>query len=255
MNNPKIHILLFPLLLALTLASGITLSASVSQDRFDAGNALYEEGKYAEALAVYHEIEKNGVHWKLFYNTANCYYKLNNFIKAKIYYLRAQRLKPFEPSIEKSIGIIDKRFSDKIGEEKFDFLTMVALKIENFVPLNVVSILLLLVVILLNGFIFLLLKNGKSRGLLYGVSFSLVIVLLTAGYHIYRTGKLNVRDTAVIVKADSQLHSGPGEQNTILFKVNPGLKVKIIDSSRNWLQVSASSRIAGWIEEKHLERI
>jgi len=59
----------------------------------------------------------------------------------------------------------------------------------------------------------------------------------------------------VMVRADSELRSGPGENNTVLFKVNPGLKVKIIEKSRSWVQVSASSQVAGWVEEDRLERI
>jgi uncharacterized protein YgiM (DUF1202 family) len=126
---------------------------------------------------------------------------------------------------------------------------------ESIISLNVVSVFLLVSVIILNLFIFLLLKRGKSRFILYGVSFSLVITLLIFSYHIYRAGKQNLRNTAVIVKEDTDLRSGPGENNTILFKVNPGLKVKIIEQSRNWLQVSASSQVAGWLEQDCLERI
>jgi uncharacterized protein YgiM (DUF1202 family) len=185
----------------------------------------------------------------------NCYYKRGDYVRAKIYYLRARRLKPFEPSIRKNIDIVDKRFSDRIEEEKPDFLTRAALRIESIISVNIVSVTLLVLVIILNAFIFLLLKRGKSRFRLYGVSFSLVITLLIAGYHIYRTGKQNVRNTAVILKENSQLRSGPGENNTILFKVNPGLKVKIIEKSRDWVQVSASSQVAGWLEEDRLEKI
>ncbi len=225
------------------------------QGGFSNANKLYEEGKYAEALAGYLEIEKNAAHWRLFYNTGNCYYKLGNFIKAKIYYLRAQRLEPFEPSIRKNLRILDKRFSDKITPKKEDFLSRVALRFESLVSLNVVTVLLLMLVLVLNGFIFLLIKKGSSRFRIYGISFSLVVVLLVGGYHVYRAGKVNRRNTAVVVKTDSQLRSGPGESNTVLFKVNPGLKVKIIDKSRDWVQVSASSQVAGWIEEKRIERI
>jgi len=224
-------------------------------ERFSRANQLYEEGKYAEALTGYRAIEKQNAHWKLFFNIGNCYYKSKNFVKAKIYYLKAERLRPFEPSIQKNIDIVNKQFSDKIEEERPDFLSRVALRIENIISLNFVSVTLLIAVIVLNLFIFLLIKNEKTRFLIYGVSFSLVIALLIAGYHIYRTGKQNLRNTAVIVSANTELRSGPGENNTILFKVNPGLKVKIIEKSRNWVQVSASSRIAGWLEENRLERI
>jgi tetratricopeptide (TPR) repeat protein len=245
------------MLLAITVTGGRQLFAAGDnfQERFNQAGQLYEEAKYAEALALYQGIERSVFHWKLFYNMGNCYYKMNNFVKAKIYYLRAERLNPFEASIQKNIDIVDRQFSDKMEEERPDFLTRLALHIESVISLNVLSVILLIVVVILNAFIFLLIKKGKSRFRLYGVSFSLVIVLVIGGYHIYRTGKQELRNTAVIVKADSELRSGPGESNTILFKVNPGLKVKIIEKSRTWVQVSASAQVAGWVEEDRLERI
>jgi tetratricopeptide (TPR) repeat protein len=246
--------LLLPILLVLTAGGAVFLAAS-AHTGFQQANRLYEKGEYSEALSLYLEIEKTTPHWKLFYNMGNCYYKSGDYVRAKVYYLRARRLKPFEPSIRKNIDIVDKLFSDRIEEEKPDFLTRTALRIESIISVNIVSAALLVLVIILNLFIFLLLKKGKSRFRLYGVSFSLVLTLLVAGYFTYRTGKQNLRDTAVIVKEDSQLRSGPGENNTILFKVNPGLKVKIIEKSRNWVQVSASSQVAGWLEEDRLERI
>lgn len=255
----------FPIVLCLLFFMFITAgavdawAADPVQNRFGHANRLYEEGDYSGALDIYRQIENQGryAHWKLFYNMGNCFYKLNRPVRAKIYYLRAQRLKPFESSIRKNIAIADKRLQDKTPPPAVDFIGRVFLRIESFITLNVLSIVLLLSIILLNVFGFLLIKRGKSRFLIYGVSFSLIIVLLLSGYHMYRAAKHNRRNTAVITKGDSQLRSGPGEDNTVLFKVNPGLKVKIIEASGNekWLQVSASSRIAGWIEAENLERI
>lgn len=252
--NRKLPLLL--ILAALVIvATVIPAAADEPGETFARANQSYEAGNYSGALNLYLAGEKEIAHWKLFYNTGNCYYKLNNFVKAKIYYLRAERLKPFEPSIQKNIDIVNRRFSDKIEAAKPDFISRTALRIESFITLNVVSVVLLLAVAVLNAFIFILLIKGKNRFRLYGVSFSLIIVLLIGVYHIYRTGKQERRNTAVIVKADTQLRSGPGENNTVLFKVNPGLKVRIIEQSRQWMQVSASSQVAGWVPADRLEKI
>jgi len=253
------------LLFFIIAGTGEASAADSSQARFDRANQLYEEGNYAGALDIYREIEGQGEknetgtysHWKLFYNMGNCYYKLNRPVRAKIYYLRAQGLKPFENSIKKNIDIVNKRLNDKTPSPAPDFISRLFLRIESFITLNVLSVFLLILIIGLNVFVFLLIKKGKNRFLIYGVSFSLIIVLLLSGYHIYRVGKADSRNIAVITREDSQLRSGPGENNTVLFKVNPGLKVKIIDAGGNkkWLQVSASSQIAGWIEAENLEPI
>jgi len=246
------------LLCFVLLANGTPVSAAdVPQDRFDKANQLYEEGKYAEALNQYLEIEKTTSHWRVFYNMGNCYYKLDQPVRAKIYYLKARRLEPFEPSIQKNIEIVNKQLKDNIPSPKPDFISRLLLRIESILSLNILSVTLLLLVVIFNGFVFMLIKKGKNRFILYGVSFSLILVLLFTGYHIHRVNKYNQRNIAVIIKEDAQLRSGPGENNTVLFKVNPGLEVKIIDQGGNkkWLQVSASSEIAGWIEAESLEQI
>jgi tetratricopeptide (TPR) repeat protein len=252
----KVLLLIIVLFSVLTIGTKQLSAVSNGIDEsFKNANQLYEEGKFDEALNLYRTIEGQIAHWKLFYNMGNCYYKTGDFVKAKIYYLRAERLKPFDSSIQKNIDIVNKRFSDKIEPENPDFISRTVQRIETLISLNMVSAVLIISIIVLNLFIFLLIKNGRTKFRLYGVSFSLVIVLLIAGYHIYRTGKQSMRNTAVVIKIDTELRSGPGENNTILFKVNPGLKVKIIEKSRNWVQVSASSQIAGWIEASRIEPI
>jgi len=236
----------------------ITLTAAeYSQDLFRQANQLYEKGNFSEALKIYEELSRTTSHWKLFYNIGNCHFKMDQPVQAKINYLRARRLKPFEYSIQKNIEIVDKHLKDKISPRKPDFIERMMLKIESVVSLNVLSITVLVVIIILNVFIFILIKKGKSRLILYGVSFSLIVFILFSGYLYYRVEKYNRRDTAVIIEEDAQFRSGPGENNTILFKVHPGLEVKIIDHSvnRKWFQVSASSEIAGWIEAESLELI
>lgn len=248
-----------PILLCFVLLGSLSAAgyAQVSQDRFNRANQLYEQGDYAGALALYLETGNNASHWKVFYNTGNCYYKLNQPVQAKIYYLRARRLEPFESSIQKNIEIVNKRLKDDIPSPKPDFISRVLMRIESVLSLNLLSMVLFVMIITLNGFLFVLIKKGKNRFVLYGVSFSLLLVILLAGYHIYRVGKFNRRDTAVVTRENTQLRSGPGENNTVLFKVNPGLEVKIIERSGNkqWLQVSASAEIAGWVEVEGLEVI
>lgn len=225
------------------------------QSAFDQGNRLFEGGKYAEALKAYRQAEAQGSHWNLFYNMGNCYYRMNRLVMAKIYYLRADRLKPFLPAIQENIDIVDRQFKDKIAEEEADFITRTAGKIDSFIPLDVVSVVLVLAILTFNGFIFLVIKRGKKKSLIYGLSFTLAFCLLILSYHIYRTDRLNRRDIAVIVKEEAILRSGPGESNTVLFKVNPGLKVRIIETRREWLEVSASKQVAGWIKKSEVETI
>jgi hypothetical protein len=253
MKSTTTIILCFVLMGAVSVAG----YAQEKGNPFNRANQLYEQGNYAEALTLYLETGSTVSHWKVFYNIGNCYFKLNRPVQAKIYYLRAQRLKPFAASIQKNIEIVNKRLKDEIPQPKPDFITRLLMRIESILSLNILSVMLLVMIVIFNGFLFALIKKGKNRPVLYGVSFSLLLMLLVTGYHIYRVGKYNRRDLAVVTGQNTQLRSGPGENNTVLFKVNPGLQVKIIDRSGNkqWFQVSASADIAGWVEVDRLEVI
>lgn len=237
-------------LLILLLTSGI--QAAETQQVFDSANALYEKGQYPEALEKYRQVENTLGHWKLFYNMGNCHFKLNQYLQAKIYYLRARKLKPLHPSIEKNIGIVNRNFKTTVPEPKVDFARRLVLRLESLISVNLVSLLLIIFIFTLNVSIFLLMKAGRKRVLWYLLFFSLLLVIVGSAYHAFRTHKENNTRIAVVVQPDSQLRSGPGQDNTVLFTVHPGLEVKILESSRDWVQVSARSEIAGWIKKDDL---
>lgn len=222
---------------------------------FEKGNREFSKTNYQAALDIFLKIDKKVSNWKLFYNTGCTYFKLDDPVNAKIFFLKAEKLKPFNSSIQKNLKIIDKKINSSIKFKNDDFITKLIKRIETILSVNLVSVFLLLAVFVLNYFIFLLIKKGRSRFVVYGVSFSLAVFLFMSVYHFYRTGKAEKKETAVVVKAESRLRSGPGENNTVLFNISRGIKVKIINESNNWIHVSASSDIAGWIESGAITKI
>ncbi len=232
-------------------ASGALTSAGIQED-FSAANRAYEEGKYPEALTRFLEINKQADDWRVPYNIGNCYYKMGRYLSAKIYYLKARKLRPFEPAIAHNIAMTNRNFRDDARLPEPDFITRAVQTLESKVSMDALSILLLLAVLLLNLFIFLLLTRGGNKKIAYALGFALLAAIGLGAIHFSRASALGRSRTAVVWQEDAQLRSGPGEDNTVLFKVNPGLEVRIIDRSRDWVQVTASERIAGWIEKKML---
>ena len=54
-----------------------------AQSSFDAGNELYKNGKYEEAVNAYNAVLKSKKQSaELYYNLENCYYKLNKVAPA-----------------------------------------------------------------------------------------------------------------------------------------------------------------------------
>ena len=79
-----------------------------NQTLFDKANALYNEGKYEEAITNYKAILETANHSAdLYFNLANAHYKLNNIAPSIYYYEKALQLEqavltmfPPDPSIQ-----------------------------------------------------------------------------------------------------------------------------------------------------------
>jgi tetratricopeptide (TPR) repeat protein len=246
MKNHKI--ILLAILLPFLAAAG----NAAAKDDFSAANAHYEAGRYAEALSIYLQIDRQLTNWQVLYNIGNCYFKLGQPLAAKVHYLRARRFRPLDDSIARNIAIVDKSFKDAIAPETPDFISRVIQVLQTGLDLNTLSLLLLTAILMLNIFLFLLLMKGRRKKIIYGLAVSLLLCIALGAYHYARVTGQRETSVAVVSEANSVLRSGPGESNTELFKINPGLEVKILDRSRDWVQVSASPQVAGWIELKRL---
>lgn len=231
------------------------LSTENITSKFNEGNIKYKEGKFREALDSYSKESKNILNWKLFYNMGDCYFKLDDFVNAKIYFLKAQRLKPFDSSIQKNLDVVNLKLNIKSKSNDDNFIRIVLLKIESIFSLNFISILLLIIIIISNFFIIMLVLSGRKRILLYGITFSLISLFLIYGYHMYRVKKIHSRNMGVVLSEKARLRSGPGEENTVLYNVALGVKLKIIEQSGNWIYVSESDSIAGWIKKIYIQKI
>ncbi len=243
----KKAIILFAAVAAIVAAA----SAAIQED-FTAANREYEEGRYAAALALYLKVDQQARDWQVAYNIGNCYYKMGRYLSAKVYYLKARKLRPLEASIARNIAMTNRHFRDEATLPGPDFVTRTIQRLESGLSMNALSLLLLLAVLLFNALLFLLLTRGRSKKLLYALGAALLLALAAGAYHLSRTAAMGRNDSAVVWEEGSQLRSGPGEDNTTLFSVSPGLEVRIIDRYRDWVQVTASERIAGWIEKKKL---
>jgi hypothetical protein len=181
--------------------------------------------------------------------------KLERFVEAKIHYLRALRLAPTRRIIRENLAYADERMGHTTLSSRPGFLLNLWQHFSAWVPLNVISFLLIVAVFLLNAFLILLLWRGRRRWRLYGLGFSLAAALSLAALEKVYTHRADLRDTAVVTRSEARLRSGPGREHTVLFTLRSGLDVRILESREQWLQVAAGEDVAGWIEAAAVETI
>lgn len=243
------------ILLTVILSVVSFVSSSEMNSSFVFGNDLYEKGEYEKALKIYLNIANKSSNWKIFYNIGNSYFKLGDIIRAKINYLTADRLRPFNKSIKKNLQIIEELLNNNAHLPEPDFLSRTLKKIESVLTINTLSVSLVVILLISAFFMFKLIYSGKLKKHIYGILISFIVLLFLFFYHIERVNDFHNNKLAVVTAPGSQLRSGPGEGNTILFEITPGVTIRIIDVSRDWAQVTASPEIAGWIKINNIEMI
>jgi hypothetical protein len=242
---------IWPAVLLLLASAG---GASPRED-FAEANGHYQAGRFETALKIYQAIDRQLANWQVLYNIGNCYAKLDRPLEAKIHYLRARKYRPLDRSIAKNIALVNKKFIDVLAPEAPDFISRAIQVLQASFSMNLLSLLLAFAVLTLNVFLFLLIGKGRNKKILYGLAFSLLVSLALGACHVTRVAALNRPTVAVVRVADAVLRSGPGSSSTELFTVHAGLEVKILERRREWVQVAASTRVAGWVEVEALALI
>jgi tetratricopeptide (TPR) repeat protein len=93
----------------------LTTQVFYAQKGFENGNALYQKGKYQEAIKAYEtELAANKQSAELYFNIGNCYYKLNKVAPSIYNYEKALLLNPDDIEIQNNLKFAQKLQIDDI---------------------------------------------------------------------------------------------------------------------------------------------
>lgn len=245
------------IILILLVLMTFLLVSETKSDLFDKANELYKKNKYKEALQIYNKIEKDIIDWKLYYNIGNSYYRLKDFVKAKIYYLKAKKLNMIDADIDKNINIVNLLFKDIAPERKLEYFRNALGRIESILSIKFLTILLIFFIIIFNIILFIQFwnrKKGRKKFLLYVLLVLFILSTSTALYLSYRHSQNNKRIIAVVLKNNTPLRSGKDMAGNSGI-INAGLDVKIIEVDENWVRVRVTDEIEGWVKKVDIEII
>jgi tetratricopeptide (TPR) repeat protein len=102
-------------MILLAVVAAAPLQAQTPESLFLRGNALYQQGKYAEAREAYQEILKAGyVGGEVFFNLGNAYYKEGDIARAILNYERARRFIPGDDDLLHNLQLANLQIADRI---------------------------------------------------------------------------------------------------------------------------------------------
>lgn len=252
--------------ISVVLCAFLTSQAATLDQQAD---SAYSADDFALAASIYRQIMQNeGTSPQLYYNLANCEYRLGNLGKAIVNYERALRMDPTFDDAKTNLEFVNSRIVDRQGERgsflsntydrfalaatpdtwawtSFVLFTLAAVAIATYFFSSNISIR----------------KTGFFGAITLLILFGITLIIASRAKNITTD-----RDTAIITVQSTILSTSPREpkdRNEEAMLLHEGTKVTILDSisvpgdttGMRWLDVQIDNIHRAWIKSTDIERI
>ncbi|RED48757.1 tetratricopeptide repeat protein [Seonamhaeicola aphaedonensis] len=228
-----------------------SLLIAQNQSLFEEGNALYNEGKYAEAIDKYMAILESEKHSAdLYFNLGNAHYKLNNIAPSIYYYEKALQLEPNDKDINNNIAFARNMTIDAIDvipDTGFSRLLKGITNTFSFDNWARVSIALVFCFVLLFLVYYFAFSTLIKRLTFISSLVSLFLVCVTLAFAFYKFNLDKKDNPAIIFTQEAKVKSDPNVRSDEVFRLHEGTKVQVVNSYNNWKKIELSDGKTGWI--------
>ncbi|HTA28193.1 MAG TPA: tetratricopeptide repeat protein [Bacteroidia bacterium] len=225
----------------------------------DSANTNYNKANYAKAVTFYQGFLKEGIESaQACYNLGNCYYKMNEFPKAILYYEKAEKLAPADADIQFNLQLANQKIVDKVPSDTPLFIFSGWKKFENSRTEKEWAI--IFIFILCFSLLLFALYLTFSRILIKQICFwSGLVVFFLSLFTFYIAHQqyelLNSHDTAIVMTASVTVKGAPEEKSTQLFVLHEGTKVTIVKTDGDWTEIKLSNGSQGWLNSSDISAI
>ena len=224
---------------------------------FDQANALYNEGKFAEAIDRYEVILNTDKHSAaLYFNIANAHYKLNHIAPSIYYYEKALALKPKDKDIINNLAFANNMRIDAIDNLPEVGLSRFIKKVTNSFSFNTwakIAVGLVMLFVLFYMFYYFTYASGKKRFYFVSSVFSIVFACIALVITFYNYSVVKKQNPAVVFVQESQVKSEPNLRSDEAFVLHEGTKVQVLDTVNNWKKIKLSDGKTGWIPKSDIK--
>ncbi len=245
------------LLLIIFISFGIF--AQTPDEIFKEANSLYKEHKYEEALEKYKSIEETGfVADDLFYNMANCYFKLEETAPAILNYKRALKLNPNLDDAKYNLKMAQLRTVDKIETLPVTFFVKFWNWLANILTVHqwaVFSVFMAFFTAI--SFIFYFFANSsiiKRVSFVKSITFFILMIVSIVIAHQQYTWEASHKD-AVVMAENSYIKIAPNDNSEDKFILHEGTEVLVVDQVDEWFRIKLADGKIGWIYSGDVEII
>lgn len=223
--------LLLKLLIFLTTFS---LRAQEASHLFAQANSHYQKNECAQAIAQYEKIPHKGA--ATWYNMGNCAYKLNDQLKALLYWKRAYKYGNRHIQKESIANM-------KLLSIPYEPLSNPYANISSWI-MQILFFCIFSVFLIVGYFLV-----RTRQWVFLAMSFAVLVSAARITHRVYVANS-----QALVMRNESAVRAGPGSEYHQLNVLSAGTTVQMVKHNQGWTQVSYHGT-RGWIEDKEIEEI
>ena len=219
---------------------------------FDQANALYNDGDYNAAISTYEQILNNKLHSsELYFNLANCYYKLNKVGPSIYYYEKALLLSLGDHEIQNNLNFARKMTIDNINDvPKLGFVKFTNAMLSWFKADQWAVVCICFMFLFVLFFIAYYLTKKTSLKRLFFILESIVLFVMLASFGLM-TKKIALEKTlnhAIVFSQEVSLKTEPNLRSETIYLLHEGTKVQLLDSfDDSWTKILLNDGKVGWL--------
>jgi len=240
-----------------TVALAMTIARSAGAESAADANRAYVQGDFAAAARAYESLVIEGVEDEdLYYNLGNAYFRLGDLGRAIFNYERALRAEPGMPdavyNLEVAHGAVAERVRDRLKGAEAESWWIRAT--------STLSTTQLIVLFVLGDFLFFgllivlrFLASGFRRSVLSVLTGFVGVALLASA--VLLAGDIYVRErlpSAIVLPEVLMLREGRGTETAERGQLHAGLRVRVLDTEKEWVLIRLANGVEGWVEARHL---
>jgi len=236
-----------------------TLSVAQNNTLFEEGNALYNEGKFTEAIAKYESIlDANKHSASLYFNLGNAHYKLNNIAPSIYYFEKALMLSPNDKEIQNNIAFARNMTVDAIDVVPEVGISKLFKNLTNTFSFNgwaYASVMAMVLFVLLSLWYYFSYSSSKKRMAFIGSSSFLFLAIVTLFFAFKKYDLDKNYKPAIVFSQEALVKSEPNLRSQESFRLHEGTKVLILDTVNNWKKIKLSDGKQGWISNDAIKAL
>jgi tetratricopeptide (TPR) repeat protein len=230
---------------------------SQNEAAFEQANALYNAGKYTEAIDTYESILNSDVHsTELYFNLGNANYKLNNIAPSIYYYEKALLLSPDDKDIENNLGFAKNMTIDAIDKvPKVGFSRLINNLVNTFstdiwAKIAVVGVILFVLLFLMYHFSY---TTYRKRIAFVTSVISLFVACFSVAMAFQKEDLVKKDNPAIVFVQESRGKSEANQTSEEVFRLHEGTKVQVLESYEDWKKIQLSDNSIGWIPSEDIK--